>query len=270
MLHSNEEADADTPSVGDAYSDEDFPVLTSEEAMNLFIAHLHSSHVPLEYLRLTGNAMVQWGQAFRRKTKVGWSVFGVYPKQILCRTNEIAGWLRETRGRMFVEQRFLQPINEMNEILSEAYDALFSPGSKALPAGDIWKYTSAAGRAAIKCGYTLGALHVELSSPLEVEALGEQVESIGDAESINAAQPPALTSPDQLVLHALAMFDPSVLAVIPKVVEAISAQERLSERTVGDSIRKLIDLGLAERPEGDKRGARLTMGGRRLATKLAG
>ena len=43
----------------------------------------------------------------------------------------------------------------------------------------------------------------------------------------------------------------------------------LSERTTRAAIKRLCELDLAERPEGEKQGARLTLQGRRLATKIA-
>lgn len=82
-------------------------------------------------------------------------------------------------------------------------------------------------------------------------------------------QAPALTAGERMTLAALAAFDPSRLATAADVSEAMSAAERRSERTVRLAINKLVKLDLAERPEGAKQGSRLTIRGRRLATKIA-
>lgn len=96
------------------------------------------------------------------------------------------------------------------------------------------------------------------------DALPEQQES-----EDNEPQPPALTKGQRMTLAALAAFDPSRLASTSDVSEAMPAAERQSERTTREAIKKLVTLGLAERPEGEKQGARLTIKGRRLASKIA-
>ncbi len=92
---------------------------------------------------------------------------------------------------------------------------------------------------------------------------------MGTDETDNETQTPALTRSDRLTLCALATFDSSFLASSVNVAEAIPPADRISDRTVRESIKKLVGLRLAERPEGDKQGTRLTLRGRRLATKLA-
>lgn len=82
-------------------------------------------------------------------------------------------------------------------------------------------------------------------------------------------QPPALTKSERITLAALATFDPSRLASTLDVSEAMPAAERLSERTTRLAIKKLVKLGLAARPEGEKQGARLTISGKRLARQIA-
>lgn len=82
-------------------------------------------------------------------------------------------------------------------------------------------------------------------------------------------QDPALKNADRLTLLTLAVFDPSILASAAQIAEAMDPSERLSERTITPAIRKLVELGLAERPEGERQGARLTLRGRRLASKIA-
>jgi hypothetical protein len=78
---------------------------------------------------------------------------------------------------------------------------------------------------------------------------------------------PALGQNDRRVLKAMARFDPSLLVPMVEIAEASAG--RLSPRTVGPTVRRLIELGFAERPEGDRKGARLTTKGRRIASKLA-
>lgn len=82
-------------------------------------------------------------------------------------------------------------------------------------------------------------------------------------------QPPALTDAERWTLQALAGFDPADLAKASRVSDAMPLEQHLSERTIRQAIKRLVSLGFAERPEGEKQGARLTMRGRRLATKIA-
>lgn len=94
---------------------------------------------------------------------------------------------------------------------------------------------------------------------------------------------PPLTTPDRLedsctlaltvnqsrVLQTMDMFDPSRPAFLPDIAEEMNADWRLSVRTIGTIVQKLVELRLAERLEGGRSGARLTMAGRRLAKKIA-
>jgi len=81
--------------------------------------------------------------------------------------------------------------------------------------------------------------------------------------------PPALTANEASVLRTLAIFDPAELASAARVEAAMDRTERISDKTIRIAILRLIELGLAERPEGDRSGARLTIAGRRLARKIA-
>lgn len=89
------------------------------------------------------------------------------------------------------------------------------------------------------------------------------------ADDDEATSAPALTKNERLVLVALARFDAAVLASIEDIHDAMDPAERLSLRAIGPAVNKLIANGLAERPEGDRQGARLTIKGRRLASKIA-
>jgi len=84
------------------------------------------------------------------------------------------------------------------------------------------------------------------------------------------SQPPAITSIEMTVLRALAVFDPSQLASSKRIEDAIPPPARLSSRTINPIVRHLIELRLAERPQGARSGARLTMAGRRLCRKSSG
>jgi len=86
---------------------------------------------------------------------------------------------------------------------------------------------------------------------------------------VNELPPPALTRAEQLTLQALATFDPPDLASIDRVYKAMDPANRISERTIGKAIAKLVEVGLAERPEGARQGARCTLRGRRLVPMIA-
>lgn len=93
--------------------------------------------------------------------------------------------------------------------------------------------------------------------------------SSADDDPVDAEQqPPALTKSDRMTLTALATFDRSRLASALEVSDAVPRCDRLSERTTRQGISNLIKLDLAERPEGEKQGARLTTRGRRLASQI--
>lgn len=95
------------------------------------------------------------------------------------------------------------------------------------------------------------------------------LDSFPAPEEDEPRQDPALKNAERMTLLTLAVFDPSILASAAQIAEAMDPSERLSERTITPAIRKLVELGLAERPEGERQGARLTLRGRRLASKIA-
>ena len=88
-------------------------------------------------------------------------------------------------------------------------------------------------------------------------------------EGDETEQAPALKKSDRLTLQALATFDPAFLSSAENVADAMDRAERRSDRTIRDAIRRLVELDLAERPEGKRQGARLTIRGRRLVPKIA-
>ena len=81
--------------------------------------------------------------------------------------------------------------------------------------------------------------------------------------------PLALTPNQTLVIGTMARFDGSRLLSAAAIEEEMGPSQRLSARTIGSIVRRLMKLGLAERPEGERSGARLTTKGRRLAPKIA-
>lgn len=80
---------------------------------------------------------------------------------------------------------------------------------------------------------------------------------------------PALTVNQSRVLQTMARFDASRLLSSKMIAEEMDAMVRLSEETVRLCVVKLIESKLAERPEGDRSGARLNSAGRKLAGKIA-
>ncbi len=80
---------------------------------------------------------------------------------------------------------------------------------------------------------------------------------------------PALTVNQSRVLQTMALFDASRLLSSKMIAEEMDATVRLSEETVRICVGKLIESHLAERPEGDRSGARLNSAGRKLAGKIA-
>ena len=102
-------------------------------------------------------------------------------------------------------------------------------------------------------------------APSSLEAMGvSQVEV-----EVEEDQPPALTVSDRAVLCGLDTFDARELVSVQGIEAAMEPSCRLSERTIARSLTRLISLGLVERPEGDRLGARLTPSGRRLCQKIA-
>ncbi len=80
---------------------------------------------------------------------------------------------------------------------------------------------------------------------------------------------PALTENETRVLQTMAVFDPVLLVSAAVIAGEMDVKIRLSARTIGPIVQKLIELRLAERPKGGRSGARLTTAGRRLAAKIA-
>jgi hypothetical protein len=80
-----------------------------------------------------------------------------------------------------------------------------------------------------------------------------------------ADTPLTLSRSELLVLQAMARHGVEKLLSIEAIRGEIPPQDRLSEPPIRDAVNKLIENLLAERPDGERRGARLTLRGRRLA-----
>jgi len=90
-----------------------------------------------------------------------------------------------------------------------------------------------------------------------------------DEPDADGELPPSLSENQITIMRTMAECDPARLLSASRIEEAISPERRISERTIGDVLRRLIELGYAERPEGERRGARLTIRGRRILRKIA-
>lgn len=107
------------------------------------------------------------------------------------------------------------------------------------------------------------------TSKLAAVAGGGDVESPSNLSDALSSPSPALTANQCRVLQTMARFDASRLVSSDVIAAEMDAAGRLSARTIGPIVRKLIEMQLAERPEGHRSGARLTIAGRRLAMKIA-
>lgn len=119
---------------------------------------------------------------------------------------------------------------------------------------------------------------VEADRVRKLNAVARMLGAAGDNGDAKAKTPPAgadestgpaLTVNQSRVLQTMARFDASRLLSAKMIAEEMDPSVRLSEETVRQCVGKLIESGLAERPEGDRSGARLNSVGRKLAGKIA-
>lgn len=89
----------------------------------------------------------------------------------------------------------------------------------------------------------------------------------GEEEAV--PEQPALTNKEILVIRTMDQVDGSRLLSIAGIEQGMAKHERLAARTIGPIVKKLIEMDLAERPEGPRLGARLTRQGRIFAKKFA-
>ncbi|MCE9590240.1 MAG: hypothetical protein K8S99_06925 [Planctomycetes bacterium] len=103
---------------------------------------------------------------------------------------------------------------------------------------------------AAKCRAVAGVLHAEAKA-----MDGGEIEQV-----------PALSNAAKRVLRALGRLDPADSATVEQLAEPTTAD---SVRTIEQAIRELIGALYAERPNGRAGGARLTIRGRRVLSKIA-
>ena len=106
------------------------------------------------------------------------------------------------------------------------------------------------------------------SSPGTGNTTGTASSGTGGDDDISVI-PPALTPNENAVLQTLEIFNASELVSAARIESEMALEVRLSVRTIGTVVHRLIGIGLAERPQGGRSGARLTIAGRRLAQKIA-
>ena len=115
--------------------------------------------------------------------------------------------------------------------------------------------------------------YLKVMSENEQRREAAQPEAPPDARATDAdedgEQAPPLTPHQVRVLATMARFDSSRLLSADMIEGEIDEAKRLSARTIGPIVNRLIKLGLAERPEGKRSGARLTRSGRIPAQKIA-
>lgn len=155
-----------------------------------------------------------------------------------------AGWVERSR----------EPAARLRELLPDLAKATEAGG---VDASALWRL-----RAGDRFGDAWPAARVLLVRLLESEPGPAEPEPSEDTE------PPALTKTDEAVLVAMSEPDGATLLSAAAIAGLMPLAERLSEKTIGASVRRLIDLQLAERPEGPRQGARLTTQGRRIAAGL--
>lgn len=131
----------------------------------------------------------------------------------------------------------------------------------------IWDAVRALRKSVERCVKIL-----EADRPVSNPEPSPPAESVRERErepGATEAAAPALTNSQTRVLQALARVDGSRLLSSELIASEMDIAHRLSERTIGPIVQRLVALGLAERPEGTRSGARLTPSGRRLASKIA-
>jgi len=115
------------------------------------------------------------------------------------------------------------------------------------------------------------AAELELHRPMWKELVDGQMKAGDPPIPPEGIEPPipSLKPSALLVLETMARFDPMVLLSAESIAKEMGPSKRLSPRTIGPIVSKLITLDLAERPEGKNSGARLKLSGRRIASKIA-
>lgn len=192
---------------------------------------------------------------------------GAYAKW-LDSLDEARRWAKSPDGRAAVEAAGIQPVRLFADLTwiggHLRPDRLGADGAGAFQA-------SGEGKTPPEWGERLAALAEQrdlLGAAMELgEAAG--VKQGREPPGDDTPNGPALTFRQSRVLQTMARFDASQLLSSKVIAAEMDATVRLSEETVRQCVGKLIESLLAERPEGDRSGARLTSAGRRLAGKIA-
>ncbi|MCW5755345.1 MAG: hypothetical protein KIT24_11615 [Phycisphaeraceae bacterium] len=221
-----------------------------------------SSHRILESL----NAALM---ATRTSVQFGWNPF-CYPQSVcenlLRIAQEIDVWIERLRPLAEERGAVVEPVEPAAVTPPTAAESLGlrNPPHSVAAAMDPSVIDLAAERAAQKIARVVGS--GDDNGHAKPPAL-----PAGADESAG----PALTANQSRVLQTMALFDPSLLLSSKMIAaetedrQAIPPLPALSDETVRQCVVKLIESNLAERPEGDRSGARLTMAGRKLAGKIA-
>lgn len=113
---------------------------------------------------------------------------------------------------------------------------------------------------------SIAARAVELQSVPQSSSAAPKGVVQTESASTDDAMPPALDGSDCIVLHALKKLGQERLHSADRIARWLTDHKRAkqrSSRTVSSSLKNLVRLGYAERPNGERRGARLTMKGLR-------
>jgi hypothetical protein len=195
---------------------------------------------------------------------------------------EFGSWRWESTGNLLDELD-----RKLGRTAGEAYipgrgtvlfDPAWRPGDNNSPVTerfDVMKFTALVRRAVSECGVVRTDATAQApdtpSGPRRSRPTVDDDQEPGEpkATRLDNDQEPSLTPNQSLVLRMMARYVVSELASVAGILGQMQPKERLSERTVGDAVRHLIKLGLAERPQGERLGARLTREGRTLAENIS-
>jgi hypothetical protein len=112
----------------------------------------------------------------------------------------------------------------------------------------------------------IAARVVELQRVPQSESAAPEGVVQTESASTDDAMRPALDESDCIVLHALKKLGQQRLHSADRIEKWLTEHKKAkgrSSRTVRTSLKNLVRLGYAERPNGERRGARLTMKGLR-------
>jgi hypothetical protein len=88
----------------------------------------------------------------------------------------------------------------------------------------------------------------------------------GAEAELPAVLPPSLSENQRRVIDTLAEWSTDRLGKVEDIADSMSPAVALSPRTIRPIVNELISRGLAERPQGERCGCRLTVAGRKMAS----